>query len=349
MRNKLNKAFWILVLVFSFNLNVKGQVVDSLESAVDRLGHYLLYRAHDSTYISNFGNELALKFVSMNKYNFFSLIDSKNQSRIKYRPARDLYLGVGFAYKWIAADFTLGLGLYKEKEFEEQQAFDFQGRIFSSKHYFAATLQYYRGYKMNALQGTLANVSDTNQIRKDVRNVNMELQYLYALNYTKFSLKAPFVLNEIQKKSAGSTIFGGSYSYFSLQSDSSLIPIEAKSDFIPEANLTNLSVLRLGINFGYMYTLVIKKNFFITASVIPGVHFNTGDYSSPNINQIAPNINLSLISMNSLGYNGRRFFGGLNFSYNGSLLKVQQNLFTQIGYGKLSAFVGYRFKNKKDK
>lgn len=346
MRKTAFNLFCLILLVFSLNKG-NAQVVDSVEAAVDKLGHYLLYREHDTTYISNFGNELALKVVTMNKYNFFSLIDSKNKSRIRYRPARDLYLGLGFAYKWIAADFTLGLGLYKKKEYEEQRAFDFQGRIFSSKHYFAATLQYYRGYKMSSLQGSSAVIPDSNQVRMDIRNVNMEMQYLYALNYTKFSLKGPFVFNEIQRKSAGSPIFGGSYSYYSLYADSSVIPPNAKIDFIPEANLTNLSFMRLGINFGYMYTLVIKEHFFVTASLIPGIHFYSGDYSTPNIKQIDPALNLSLISMNSLGYNGRRFFGGFNFSYNGAFMKVQQNLFTEIGYGKLSAFVGYRFKNKK--
>ena len=73
----------------------------------------------------------------MNKYNYFTIWDIDRSKRIQYRPARDLYLGIGFAYKYIAADFTFGLGLYKERGFDEQRAFDFQGRVFSSKHYFA--------------------------------------------------------------------------------------------------------------------------------------------------------------------------------------------------------------------
>jgi len=345
---------FVVVLFQSICYSGKTQVLDSVDAVVDRFSHYLLYRDQDTNYIANFGNEFALKLVTMNKYNYFALFDTRKSNSIIYQPARDLYLGIGFAYKWLALDLTLGVGLSGTKEFDEQQSFDFQGRVYSSKHYFAGTLQYYRGYKLNRsyqFDPAAPVILDSGEtgLRKDIRTNNIELQYLYALNYTRFSLKAPFVLNEVQKKSAGSFIAGGAFSSFTMNGDSSIIPVRAEGLFNTEAQLNNLNILSLGINFGYMHTFVIGKNFFVTASLIPGIHYYSGDYSSPNIKSLNSSVNLKLISMNAFGYNGRRIFAGFNISYNGFLAKIIDGLYPQIGHGKLSLFVGYRFKSKKDR
>ncbi|MCD4730862.1 MAG: hypothetical protein K8R74_09700, partial [Bacteroidales bacterium] len=47
----------------------KGQQVDSLMKKIENFGDYLLYRNQDTNYISNYGNEVAVKLVSVNKYN----------------------------------------------------------------------------------------------------------------------------------------------------------------------------------------------------------------------------------------------------------------------------------------
>ncbi|MGB0403991.1 MAG: DUF4421 family protein [Salibacteraceae bacterium] len=343
------RILMFMLLVTGLTFKVEAQVVDSLEAYADRFGHYLLFRNQDTSYISNFGNEFGVKLVAMNKFNYFSIMDFENGTRVRYNPARDLYLGVGFAYKWIAVDLTMGLNLYKNSDFKYQKAFDFQGRIYSSKHFFSGTIQYYRGYKLNLAQGNDSPLKEEERIREDMRTTNIDLQYLYAVNYTKFSLKAPFVLNEVQEKSAGSVIIGAGFNSYSMYADSSIIPVSLSSDFSSSSNLTSLDVLSIGINAGYMYTLVLKHNFFITASLIPGIHFYFGDYSNPDLKSLNSNVNVKLISMNSLGYNGRRVFGGVNFSYNGMLVGAEKKLYNQLAFGKLSVFVGYRFKSKKDK
>ena len=338
------------VLLFTgASFNVKSQVVDNVEAVVDRVGHYLLFRDQDTSFITNYGNQLALKLVAMNKYNYFSIWDFKNNSRVRYTPVRDLYLGVGFAYKWLAVDLTMGLKLYEDINFKNQKAFDFQGKIYSSKHFFSATLQYYRGYDLNLISGNELAVKDSFKLREDMRTTNIDLQYLYAFNYTRFSLKAPFILNEVQKKSAGSVIAGAAFNSFSMYADSSIIPVSVQSDFDSGANLTSLDVMSLGINVGYMYTLTLREHFFVTASLIPGIHFYFGDYSNPNIQGLKSGLNIKLLSMNSVGYNGDRFFTGVNLAFNHMVIGAEKQVFTQMGFGKLSVFVGYRFKSKMDK
>lgn len=338
----LKVSLCCLLFTFAFS-PVNAQITDSLENMVNRVGNYLLFRQNDTNYISNYGNEVALKINFMNKYNYFSIYDLENNSNIRYRPARSLYTGLGFAYKWIALDLNFSTNVGQNDEYRES-SFDFQGRVYSSKHFLATTLQYYRTYRLKGMNGVSSSlVPDSVLIREDIRTVNMELQYLYSFNYTRFSLKAPFVFNERQIKSAGSPIFGATFSMFDVKSDSSLVPVEISQDFLTEANLDGITVLSLGASFGYMYTLVVKKHFFLTASLIPGLHFNAGDYSNPDIQGITPNFNIRVISMNSIGYNGRRIFTGITYNYNGMLSRLKKGLVAEIGHGKLSLFVGWRF------
>ena len=326
--------------------DVKSQEVDSLMKKIENFGDYLLYRNHDTSYISNYGNEIAVKLLSVNKYNYFNIRDRINNTRLRYRPVRDISLGAGFSYKWFALDITFSLGLRNNSDFENAKSFDFQGRMFSSKQYISTTIQYYQGYILSNVAGTNVNVSEESTRREDIRTINFGLQYMYAFNYTKFSLKAPFVFNEVQRKSAGTTIIGASFSMFVMDADSSIVPQEISTCFEPNLHLHDLNVLSVAISLGYMYSFVYKEHFFLTISLIPGININSGDYFSTSRNYISPNIHLKLNTMNAVGYNGRKFFAGFHFLSDSYFSRIEKKLTAEIGHGKASFFVGYRFGRK---
>jgi hypothetical protein len=169
---------------------------------------------------------------------------------------------------------------------------------------------------------------------------------MYSFNYTKFSLKAPFVFNEVQQKSAGSAIIGASFSMFVMDADSSIVPPEISTYFDPDLHLLDLNVLSVAVSLGYMYSFVFKEQFFLTISLIPGININSGDYFTKARNTIFPNFNLKLNTMNAIGYNGRKFFAGFNFLADGFFSRIDKKLTTEIGHGKSSFFVGYRFGRK---
>ena len=313
---------------------------------IENFGDYLLYRNHDTSYISNYGNEVAVKLLSVNKYNYFRIRDRINNTRLRYRPVRDISLGMGVSYKLFALDITFSLGLRNNSEFENTKSFDFQGRMFSSKQFISTTIQYYQGYKLSNVAGTDVNISEESTRREDIRTINFGLQYMYSFNYTKFSLKAPFVFNEVQRKSAGSTIIGASFSMFVMDADSSIVPPEISTCFEPDLHLLDLNVLSVAVSLGYMYSFVYREHFFLTLSLIPGINFNGGDYLTETRNTISPNFNFNLNSMNAIGYNGRKFFAGFHFLANGFFSRVDKKLTAEIGHGKASFFVGYRFGRK---
>ena len=53
--------------------------------------------------------------------------------------------------------------------------------------------------------------------------------------------------------------------------------------------------------------------------------------------------------MNSIGYNGRRFYTGLHYLIDAMFAKLDKKLTTEVGHGKVAVFIGYRFKDKHQK
>lgn len=310
---------------------------------VEQLGHYLLYKNHDTSYISNYGDDFILKLIAVNKFNYFKVKDKNENSSIRYRPDRRLNLGFGISYKWFAIDLAFNVGIGEDSDFKNSKSFDFQGNIFSSKQFISATLQYYYGYQMHKLNGISAVEYPSTSIRDDIRTVSLGLQYLFAFNYDKFSLKASFIQNEIQRKSAGSFLIGAGFNLFVMDADSSIVPIEVQNSFDEKLHLTSLNSISISIDGGYMYTFVWKKHFYITASLIPGLGISMGDFRTEFREPFDTYLFFSLRSMNSIGYNSRKIFGGIQLLGDMFNIRIDQQLKTEIGRGKAKLFIGYRF------
>ena len=345
----LPKSTYLLVGILSIMLLpdiAKSQEMDTTKKGLDYIGHYLLYRNHDTSYIKNYSQKISAKLVAINKYNYFRVIDRNNKTSIKYIPLRDVSLGLGVAYKWFAVNLTLALGLRSNSDFENTRAFDIQASMFSSKQFITFTLQYYQAYELSNMKGVDVILSEDVKKREDIRTVNFGLQYMFATNYTKFSLKAPFVQNEGQRKSAGSPIVGASFNIFVMDADSSIVPQEAYEYFNPDLYISDLNIISASLSFGYMYSFVYRKRFFLTLSLIPGINISSGDYHTDTRNYSPLSIHLKLNSRNAIGYNSKKFFTGFQFNADAYFSSFEKKLLAEIGHGNFSLFIGYRFGKK---
>jgi hypothetical protein len=349
MGSLLRKLPGVLVLLWgsicvSFAQESK---IDSVMSKLEDFSHYLLYRNHDSTYIQNYGSELTLRLIAINKFNFFRLKDKVNNSTIRYRPDRRVNLGLGVAFKWFSLDVAFNVGIGEDTDFKNKQHLDFQGNIFSSKQYISVNLQYYYGHRLTDYSGFTIEPDSMTTIRDDIRTIRFGLQYVYAFNYDKFSLKAPFILNEKQLKNAGSWMFGVGFSTFIMDADSSVVPAAVMPDFDPVMYMTGLNVLSLSFQAGYMYSFIFGKDFFVTLGAIPGLTLNMGDYQTENRKPFSLRPDFIFTTMNALGYNGRRIYAGVHFIGDLASVFTEKQMKTDIGSGKAKFFVGYRFREKK--
>ena len=299
----------------------------------------------DTNYISNYNHEISLRILGVSKYNYIKIVDRNTGSNILYYPDSKVSLGAGITYRWFSLDLTFKSDLAQRKA-QSSTAFDFQAKIFSPKQYIGLTYKYYYGYIIGDYNNLSVEIPDSIQIRDDIRTSLFGLEYMYAFNYGRFSFKAPFLYNEIQKKSAGSFVVGVSFTSYILDGDSDILPELAKPDFNPKLYFSSLNTINLSFDGGYMYTLVFLRKFYLTLSAIPGIVLVAGDYRIDEREFLDLRASLKFSSMNSIGYNSRRFYAGLQFTNSFYLTKVGEKSGTQDGYMKLKLFAGFRLRKK---
>jgi hypothetical protein len=329
-------------------IRAQEAVLDTLFSKFSTLQEELFSRQLDSAYITSYRSEPAIRLVAVNKGNLFNVRDAIRSSNLLYRPDARVNLGVGVSYKWFSIDLAFNFGLGETTEFVNRDFLDFQANIFSARQYMSATLQYYYGYNLAGYGGTRLSTGNYGGQRDDIRTIKLGLQYIYAFNYDRFSFRAPFVLNEKQKKSAGSWLVGAQFMFYTMDADSAVVPAAASADFSPQVQLTGLNALSLMLGAGYAYSFVWKKHFFLTLGIMPGVAISKGDYQRTYRQPYRIHVPLVINSMNAIGYNGRRFFAGLHFIGEGTSVRIDKKLRVYLGHGKTKFFVGYRFGKKKE-
>jgi hypothetical protein len=95
-----------------------------------------------------------------------------------------------------------------------------------------------------------------------------------------------------------------------------------------------------------MYSLVVNERFFITLSAIPGIILMGGDYHIDHREFLKPASSLKFKTMNALGYNSRRWYGGIEFIGDTFIARLDKQENVNIGHAKGKIYVGYRFIGK---
>ncbi len=342
------KVFLLLFLIgWGGSFSCHGQVLntDSLLQKTQETIDAILFRTHDTNYIKDYSEELALYGLSQIKLNNVGVFDRNNNNSLIYTPESRGFIGIGGSYKYLGLELALNIDPFNNQKVEDR-FFDFQASIFTRKDFIEAVLQYYYGYRLVSVTSGLV-VPPREQFRDDMRTINLGLQFYHVFNYGKFSLRAPFLMTQHQKKSAGSLIGGANFVFFVLDGDSSIIPPSQDINFGQELQIQDLNVIGLATNWGYIHTFSWWKKFFLTLSIMPGISLNAGDYYSDQRNFISPHITFSTKTMNALGYNSRRLFGGFRFLGDVFAVRTEKRQNILISRGRFKFFAGWRFRNKK--
>jgi len=335
---------FVIINVVSGKLVAQDDSDSTKKELLKSVQEWFLHQ-QDTNYILNYNNEISLRVLGVSKYNYFKMVDRNTDSKITYYPDAKVSFGAGITYRWFSLDVTFNSGL-NERKAESSTAFDFQAKIFSPKQYFELTYKYYYGYIIGDSKNLTSEIPDSVNIRGDIRTSFFGLDFMYAFNYGRFSVKAPFVYNEIQKKSAGSFVIGAGLASYILDGDSDILPESAKPDFNPNLYFSSLNTINLSINGGYMYTLVFLRKFYLTLSAVPGIVLVAGDYKIEDREFLDLRASIKFSTMNSLGYNSRRFYTGVHFGNSFYLTKISEKDGIQVGYMKLKLFAGFRLRKK---
>ena len=245
------------------------------------------YAQVDSTYIGSFGKRYGIHTYFGQGFVALSQETGPNDD-ITYRPNIPISLGVGVSLGKSSIGFSYGFNFLRDKKRGDTKTnmLSFQYRYYLPKFIADVYFQDYKGlYTENDRENEIYN------IYPDIKVTQYGVLWQYIFNGKKMSYRAAYNQTERQLKSAGSFHLGGAAYYNYLKADSSLT--------INEAN--KLNNIQIGLNGGYGYTWVPKKNFYISGSVSLGL--NVGAEYIENFNFRKMKIYPSVYPRMVMGYN----------------------------------------------
>ena len=189
VNKRIGVKYYLLVLMLLFGQLTKAIPVE--ESSSDSSEHYII----DLTDL------LTLRFYTLTKLNTLEIINPAG--KMIMRPNGNTNLGVGFNYKSFGVGMAFGRPLSTEsiEKYGLTNRFDMQVSFYGKKIGLDGFVQWYQGYYM-------ANPSDFinwdkphfPQVR-DLSIYSVGGNGFYLFNSDKFSYKAAYLRNELQKKS----------------------------------------------------------------------------------------------------------------------------------------------------
>ncbi|MEJ2006022.1 MAG: DUF4421 domain-containing protein [Cyclobacteriaceae bacterium] len=279
--------FTILVLMLLLLNNVFGQQKDS----------------HDTAYYETYPELVTLRTYYSKKFTGFNVdFPQLGGTVLKYAPNTTNNLGVGATYRWATLNLAYGFGFMNPDQGRGNTRYlDLQTHQYFGKWNIDAFGQFYRGYYLRSPE-----LPDYEKyLRPDLDVYEFGLAFQRVFNHEKLSFRAAFLNNEYQKRSAGSFLLGGNMFTGKLDADSTLVPSELDAD--PGNDYRKLRFLKVGVNAGYVYHLVINKNWFAVASIT--ISLNTGTYrlDAPESFFRETYFSGDLGSRIAIGYNSERF------------------------------------------
>jgi hypothetical protein len=304
--------------------------------------------APDTSYYTNYSTKITARVFLSQKYTRLNYSNQKEGYSLDYRPNTNLAIGIGATYKWATLNVSHGFNfLNDDPEKGKTHYVDLQFHGYGTKIQVDGFGQFYNGFFLTP-KGAASSTGNF-YTRPDIKVNEIGLSVQYIVNHRRFSFRSAFLQNDWQKKSAGSILVGFETYAGRIKADSVFVPKSLmKGDLAVQERYR--SYYELGPNLGYAYTLVIRKNFFVTGalSVSLDYGFNTSETSTTKTwsNGFSSNTFVRFVA----GYNSR--VDGLSFIYlnNGVQLATQHDSHITLNTGNFRFTYTHRFTpGKKEK
>lgn len=295
------------------------------------------FNSYDTTYVVGTGRRWKARLISDNWVDSYAL-DFSNKMPI--RIMSDIYFNAGayLQYMAVSVGYTIDLSnvIGNRPSNHKKLEFGFNCARFNIEaHYWENTGGSYIRRFGNYNNGKLFKLEFPGV---DLRSFGVSAYYF--LNNRKYSQGAAYNYSKIQKKNAGSFIFGVSYNDMSLSIQFSKIPIKLRPFLTIPSNDMKIHYLSYCLSAGYGYNWVLNKHFLFNFTAMPefGVTHCYEDSFEGSSTLFAMNIRARV----SLSYNHNDFFICAVGKLDGSLYKTgKTSLFSSIENGSIS--VGFRF------
>lgn len=265
----------------------------------------------DSSRIADYTNLLTARLFLLFQNASLLINPAINQaSNIVYRPNANIRVGIAGFWKWFGLGLSIDNPLYNTDQVAYGKTTTLDLRVNAFGRFLAAELflQDYKGFYIVSPE----KPDGSHYILPDMRTFSLGFSGYWIYNAKRFSIRAAFIQNERQKKSAGSLVVRPVFLYYLVSSEQGIIPEEIVNTYnIPAANrITRGEFYSLGLSPGYIYTLVFLKNFYLTAAVFPGVAAQFASFSNERSAYYNFEFAFQLSTRVAFGYNSDKWFLG---------------------------------------
>lgn len=277
----------------------------------------------DSNYIHVLKEKLHVRYFLFRKYTNVT-VSKGGKNTINYEPNSNLTFGIGATLNSFSLNLAYGFKFLNGESGKGQtEFFDIQVNIYKRKFIVDLFAQLYQGFYLNNTSSLNNSYELPFYLRQDLKARLFGVSFLRVFNDKKFSYSAPFVQNEIQEKSAGSFLLGGKIFVSRLFSDSSMVPFFVQDSIYGQiSEVKVVKAFQFGPTVGYAYSLILKKRFFVIASLnlsfmVGPVEFLQLDEIKETQWQVNPVVGLRM----GIGYNSPKWFLGITFLQEGTTIK----------------------------
>ncbi|MFZ4520955.1 MAG: DUF4421 family protein [Bacteroidales bacterium] len=301
--------------------------------------------AFDSNYLEDYTSLVTARlFLLFQNASLLINPDNEKISKVVYRPNVNLRIGIAGFWRWFGLGLSMDNPFYKTDRdaYGKTSTIDLRinafGRVVAGEFF----LQRYKGFYLSSPE----RPDGTHYIIPDMQTISLGISGYWIYKAKRFSVRAAFIQNERQKKSAGSLVVRPSFLYFRVSSNDGIIPQELADAYgLPLANqIKSGEFYTYGLSPGYMYTFVFLKNFYVTAGVFPGVAAQFSSYTSKLDTDTDFGFIFQLSGRLALGYNSDKWFLGASVQtgFNEVPDKLSNALFA-YDVGQIRFWGGTRF------
>jgi hypothetical protein len=309
----------------------------------------------DSSYVQNNQQDLILRIYASQKYSAQKILDLEQKTTLDYRPSNGYVVGLGFNYKFLGVNVGTIFPFAQPDvtRYGKTKYLDFQSHLYLR----FLTVDFYTGYYKGLYLSNSAEVLNSRPsgsafyTRGDISTYSGGFGMYANLNPTKYSIRAPFLQNEWQKRSAGQPMLGIEFYWVGSSADSSFIPASLSNPhFFDGIDFNKWRFYSMNLTGGYTYTFVIRKKFFVMAGLNGSLgigQYQLSPVSGEVMSRVYPNVSLN--QKVGIGYHFDRLFVGMslaNFQYLTPTPVKQTSIRWQTG--NLRFNIAYRISLKKD-
>ncbi|MCC5930874.1 MAG: DUF4421 domain-containing protein [Cyclobacteriaceae bacterium] len=278
-------AFYCLFLTFHVNIVAAEKPV-----------------AEDTIYFITYADQLSSRLYFSRKFSSLAINRFSELNNIKFQPNTTTNFGVGATYQNFTLNLAYGFGFINPDVGKgKTQYLDLQIHFFPKKFAIDLFGQFYNGFYQ---KNPDYNQGNRYELRPDLHLRKFGMSFQYVFNHRRFSYRAPVFHSEWQKKSAGSFLLGFESFTGYFRADSTLHRHNESE------NSSYTRFFNIGPSAGYGHTLVIKRHFYISATIALAPGYALSKYiDRPDIpNNHGININASYRLF--AGYNSEKWAVG---------------------------------------